>query len=308
MAKLGLLFSGQGAQYKGMGLDFPKSNDYLELVEKLTSINLKAVIATGENLNETRHTQLAVLIHSCLAFEMFKTLDPMYAGIAGFSLGEYSALTAANVLSLETSIKLVYNRSLYMNEAASVDEGVMAAVLGLDKDAVIATLKKVTAGIMVPANFNSPFQTVISGQKKALEETTSLLKESGAKRVLPLQVSGAFHSPLMIKAGSNLATYLEDIAINEQEVDVYMNVTGEKLDIKTLKTLMIRQVSSPVLFTKTIENMQKDGFTHLLELGPGSVLSNLVKKCTDQIEVFNFDANASFETLKGWLNTHGFIK
>ena len=308
MAKLGLLCSGQGAQYPQMGLDYEHSNLYLKLVQQITGLDLKAVIETGHELNDTKHTQLAVFTHTMLAYDAFKSLNVPFSGVAGFSLGEYSALTAANIFKFEDAIKLVYNRSLFMSEAAAKNPGVMAAVIGLSPEQVEQALSHINTGIMQPANYNSPVQTVISGEASALEETTLKLKEQGAKRIIPLAVSGAFHSSLMAEAGKKLSLYLTSVEIHEPTCDVYMNVTGALLNQSELKTLMTNQVSHPVRFTTTIENMVKDGYTHFLELGPGQVLSNLVKKIDDSVDVFSFDKYESFETLKGWLKTHGFIQ
>lgn len=308
MAKLGLLFSGQGAQYPKMGLDFEHSDVYLKLVQNITGIDLKTIIESGLGLNDTKHTQLSVFTHSMLAYDMFKTLNVPFSGVSGFSLGEYSALTASNIFKFEDAIHLVYNRSLWMSEQASNQQGVMAAVIGLEPSLVEQALSQLNRGIMVPANYNSPIQTVISGEQSALEEASLTLKTLGAKRIIPLQVSGAFHSPLMANVGQKLESYLVDVETHEPTCDVYMNVTGNRLDEKDLKPLLVKQVSHPVRFTQTIENMVKDGYTHLLELGPGQVLSNLVKKIDASIEVFSFDTFESFETLKGWLNTHGFTK
>lgn len=307
MYKLGILLPGQGSQYPGMGLDFPLADSYLEKIKELTQLDLKKAIETGEGLSETKHTQLSVFLHSILAFEAFQSLNPTYEGVAGFSLGEYSALFIANVFDLETGFNLVYNRSKFMSDATQENEGAMAAVLGLEANRITEILKEVNSGLMVAANFNSPLQTVISGEKTALEEASVLLKKE-AKRVIPLAVSGAFHSPLMASAAQELEVYLKDINLNEPSLSLYLNVNGDKAERTSLKEQMRLQVIKPVQFVKTIENMKRDGFTHLIEIGPGQVLSGLVKKIDDQIETFSFEKINQIDALKGWLEQYGFIK
>lgn len=307
MGKLGLLFSGQGSQYQGMSLDFPKSSEFYHKVKGLTSLDLETVIQTGETLNETRNTQLAVFSHSMLAYHQLKELNPIISGVLGFSLGEYSALCSANIFNIDTAIKLVYQRSIFMNEAALKTKGCMAAVLGLDEKTIKETLKEVSTGQMVVANLNAPTQTVISGQTSALEESVTLLKQAGAKRIIPLNVSGAFHSPLMHEASENLETYMSDLEFNQPVYDIYMNVTGNKLTNENLKNLMVKQIVEPVRFVEMLDNMIKDGFTHFIEVGPGNVLTNLIKK-QQNVEVMSFQSMTDYETLKGWLKLHGFIE
>lgn len=308
MSKLALLFPGQGAQYVGMGLDFPDYHLVLDMAKTETNLDLYHAIATGESLNETLYTQLSVFLASSLAFEVVKSLKPSYEGITGFSLGEYSGLFASDVLSLRTSIKLIYQRSLFMQSSTLNTKGFMAAVLGLDAKTIENGLKNVKSGLVVCANYNSPVQTVISGEEKAFSEAESVLKGLGAKRVIKLAVSGAFHSPLMAIAGEKLSKYLETVTLKKPLVDVYLNTTAKPLDLSTLKAEMTKQVFSSVRFQETIENMVNDGFTHFLEIGPGQVLAPLVKKINPALEAFSFGKYSELDTLKGWLNTHGFIQ
>mgnify|MGYP000844602997 FL=1 len=307
MAKLGLLFSGQGSQFQGMSLDFPQAAQFYDKIQTLTSLDLKTVIQTGIHLNETKYTQLAVFAHSLLAYQQIKHLNPTISGLLGFSLGEYSALCAASVFEMDQAIQLVYNRALYMDEAANKEEGVMAAVLGLDEKTIQNRLEMVLTGKMYIANLNAPNQIVISGEKKALEETINLFKAAGAKRIIPLNVSGAFHSPLMNEASHKLKSYLEEVRFNYPSYDIYMNVTGRKLNYKELKDLMVNQVVSSVRFVESLDMMIKDGFTHFIELGPGNVLTNLVKKQTN-LEVISFQSMTQFDDVKGWLKLNGFIE
>ena len=307
MARLGLLFSGQGSQFQGMSLDFPEATKFYDNIQTLTSLDLKTVIQTGIHLNETKYTQLAVFAHSQLAYRHLEELGPTISGLLGFSLGEYSALCAANVFDIDAAIKLIYKRALYMDEASNKTDGVMAAVLGLDEKTIENRLKLVSSGKMYIANLNAPNQTVISGEKLALEETMNLLKDAGAKRIIPLNVSGAFHSPLMNEASEKLKSYLKMIEFNHPIYDIYMNVTGKKLNFKDLKDLMVNQVICPVRFVDMLDTMIKDGFTHFIELGPSNVLTNLVKKQTN-LEVINFQSMTQLDHVKGWLKIHGFIK
>lgn len=308
MPKLALLFSGQGAQYPGMGLDFKEAELLLNQIQKQTNINLKDIITTGENLNITANTQLAVFAHSMAAFLTLKSLKPVYAGVSGFSLGEYSALTAADVFDVKTAIDLVHQRSMLMQTACENTEGGMAAVLGLDQSVIADKLANMNTGKMYLANLNSPVQSVISGEKKAMDEAIVRLKEAGAKRVIPLQVSGAFHTPLMDSAKFGLKAYLEQIKLSDPNVDVYLNVDAGIAKKDDLKQKMVDQIVSPVQFVSIIEKMKADGFTHFLELGPSQVLSNLVRKIDVDLDTFSFERYDQIEQLKGWLETNGFIK
>ena len=308
MAKLGLLFPGQGAQFVGMGLDFPNSNLILDLAHKETGLDLHHSISTGERLNETLYTQLSVFLTSALALEIVESMNPTYAGMTGFSLGEYSALYASRVIPLKEAIKLVYNRSLLMHAETLKSQGFMAAVLGLSATEIEAGLKHITTGTVVCANYNSPVQTVISGEASAFESAESILKNLGAKRVIKLAVSGAFHSPLMENAGIALLNYLNDVELYTPKRPVYLNTTAKPLNLNTLKSEMSKQVYQGVRFQQTIEQMVLDGFTHFLEIGPGQVLAPLVKKINPELESFSFGKYSDLENLKGWLTTHGFIQ
>ncbi len=308
MGKLALLFPGQGAQYVGMGLDFPNHQALLALAQEDTGLNILHAITTGEGLNETLYTQLSVFLTSVLALEVVESLKPKYEALTGFSLGEYSGLFASGVLSLEDAIRLIHQRSTFMQGETLKSQGFMAAVLGLSASEVDAGLAKVTSGQVVCANYNSPIQTVISGEEVAFVEAEQILKGLGAKRVIKLSVSGAFHSPLMKEAGLKLSEYLKTITLQSPKVSVYLNTTAQPLTIETLKAEMTLQVYSSVRFQPTIEHMVKAGFTHFLEIGPGQVLGPLVKKIDPTLETFSFGKYSELENLKGWLTTHGFIQ
>ena len=308
MGKLALLFPGQGAQYVGMGLDFPNHKDVLNQVKSLTNVDIETAISTGEGLNETRFTQLSVFTASRLAFDALMSLKPTFEGMTGFSLGEYSGLYAANVLSFDTAVDLIYQRAIAMHEATLQTKGFMAAVLGLDAKAIENGLKQVQTGVVVCANYNSPIQTVISGEASALPETEAVLKGLGAKRVIPLSVSGAFHSPLMKEAAIKFEKTLNQVTLNKPLFPLYLNTTALVANPDTLKTEMVKQIYQSVLFQQTIEHMIEDGFTHFLEVGPGQVLGPLVKKINPNVESFSFGKYTELDNLKGWLITHGFIQ
>lgn len=308
MAKLALLFPGQGTQYVGMGLDFPNHPNLLDQVKLLTNLDLAQVIMTGERLNETQYTQMSVFLTSVLAYEVVQGLNPQVSAMTGFSLGEYTGLYASGVFSLEDTIQLIHQRAKLMQAQTQKQEGFMAAVLGLEATQIESALKQVQSGVVVCANYNSPVQTVISGEKKAYTETESVLKALGAKRVLPLNVSGAFHSPLMHEAALAFGHYLSNVTPQAPVIPLYLNTTAKPVDLATLKTEMVNQIEQSVRFVQTIQNMAEDGFTHFLEIGPGQVLGPLVKKINPNLETYSFGQYEAVEQLKGWLSTHGFIQ
>jgi [acyl-carrier-protein] S-malonyltransferase len=208
-------------------------------------------------------------------------------------LGEFSALTASGALSFEDGLSLVYKRAMAMQKACEQEPSTMAAILGLEDIKVEEILKSIDE-IVVPANYNSPGQLVISGSIIGIEKACGLLKEAGAKRALPLKVGGAFHSPLMEPARLELAKAIEETNFNKPSCPVYQNVDGKPYtDPQKIKDNLIAQLTSPVRWTQTIENMTKDGATHYTELGPGNVLQGLVKKVSPQAEVTGFTSLTS---------------
>jgi len=314
MNKLGLVFSGQGSQYAGMGLDFIELNPLLKekelLASKLLGYDVRDVLtSTDGRLNETRYTQPMILLSTIFAFETFKLLNVKVDLVTGFSLGEYSAFYASEIFNFEQVIQLIDQRSRFMQECALQHPGKMAAILGLPSSEVEIICKEVTSeGIVLCANYNSPIQTVISGDEKAVMKAIELSKQKGAKRAVELNVSGAFHSPLMKDAGDQLYHYVKMIPYQDPIYPVYLNTTAEPLDINDLYQAMKKQIQSPVYFEQTINNMKQKGVTHFIEIGPGTVLSGLIKKIDINIEVTNLNKATDLELLKGWLTTHGFIK
>jgi [acyl-carrier-protein] S-malonyltransferase len=314
MNKLGLVFSGQGSQYVGMGLDFIELNPLLKEKELLASKRLgydvrDVLTSTDGRLNETRYTQPMILLSTIFAFETFKSLNVQVEAVAGFSLGEYSAFYASEIFSFEQIIQLIDQRSRFMQECALQHPGKMAAILGLPSIEVEMICKEASSeGLVLCANYNSPVQTVISGEDKAVMKAIELSKQKGAKRAVELNVSGAFHSPLMKDAGDQLYQYVKMIPYQNPIYPIYLNTTAEPLDISDLYQGMKKQIQSPVYFEQTINNMKQKGISHFIEIGPGTVLSGLIKKIDINIEVTNLNKATDLEFLKGWLTTYGFIK
>ncbi len=276
------IFPGQGAQFVGMGKDlyessavakelFEKANDILGF--RITDIMFDG---TAEDLKQTKVTQPAVFLHSVI---LAKTLDNFAPDmVAGHSLGELSALVANGTLSFEDGLKLVSKRALAMQKACEMQPSTMAAVLGLE-DAQVEEICEATEGIVVAANYNCPGQLVISGSVPAVEAACEKMKEAGARRALLLPVGGAFHSPLMKPAEEELAAAIEATTFNKPNCPVYQNVsTTAVTDPNEIKKNLIAQLTAPVKWTQSVQNMIADGATEFIEVGPGKVLQGLVKK------------------------------
>lgn len=277
------LFPGQGAQFPSMGKDiyeasqeaktlFHQANDILGF--KITDIMFGE---DAEALKQTQVTQPAIFLHSViLSSVMGESFNPDC--VAGHSLGEFSALVAAKALSFENGLKLVHQRALAMQDACDEVPGTMAAVLGLE-DQVIEDVCAKISGIVVAANYNCPGQLVISGEKEAIALACEAMKEAGAKRALPLPVGGAFHSPLMAPAKTKLAAAIEHTSIQDPICPVYQNVVATGVtDAAIIKTNLIAQLTAPVRWTQSVQQMLSDGATSFTEVGPGKVLQGLVKK------------------------------
>jgi len=283
------IFPGQGAQFPGMGLDlyegyeqaqqrFEEANDILGF--PITDVMFEG---TPEDLKQTKVTQPAIFLHSVIMSEvMGDAFKPDM--VAGHSLGEFSALVANKTLGFEDGLKLVAQRAMAMQRACEAQESTMAAVLGLD-DALVENICRETKGIVVPANYNCPGQLVISGELEAVSAACDKMKEAGARRALMLPVGGAFHSPLMEPAQTELAEAIESVTFNSPICPVYQNVpTTAILDPEEIKTNMIAQLTAPVKWTQSVENMLKDGARTFIEVGPGKVLQGLVRKIDQTAE------------------------
>ncbi len=285
----GFVFPGQGAQFKGIGKELfdssSQAKDFFLLANKILGFEITKIMFEGsdEELKQTKITQPAIFIHSVITAKIAKDFKPN--GVAGHSLGEFSALVAANVLSFEDGLKLVYQRALAMQEACELKPSTMAAILGLE-DAVIEEVCLNTKGIVVPANYNTPGQLVISGEIAAVENACEELKKRGAKRALILPVGGAFHSPLMEPAREKLEQAIEKVTFNTPICPVYQNVTTTAVtNIEEIKKNLVAQLTLPVKWTQSIQNMVKDGFTNFTEVGGnGKTLQGLIKKIDSTVE------------------------
>ena len=277
------LFPGQGAQFPGMGKDIYKASQEAKTLfhqaNEILGFNITDIMfgEDAEALKQTQVTQPAIFLHSViLSSVMGKSFNPDY--VAGHSLGEFSALVAAKALSFESGLKLVRQRALAMQDACDEVPGAMAAVLGLE-DHVIEEVCAKISGIVVAANYNCPGQLVISGEKEAIALACEAMKEAGAKRALPLPVGGAFHSPLMEPAKTKLATAIENTNIQNAICPVYQNVVAIGItDAATINTNLIAQLTAPVRWTQSVQQLLNDGASSFTEVGPGKVLQGLVKK------------------------------
>lgn len=284
------IFPGQGAQFVGMGLDlYEKSTEAKALFEAANGIlgfSITDIMFSGtdEDLKQTKVTQPAIFLHSVI---LSKVLDENFAPqmVAGHSLGEFSALVANGTLSFEDGLQLVAKRAAAMQKACELQPSTMAAVLGLE-DAKVEELCATIDGIVTPANYNCPGQLVISGELKAVEAACEKMKEAGAKRALVLPVGGAFHSVLMKPAEEELAAAIEQTTFHKPLCPVYQNVTTTAVsDENAIKTNLIKQLTAPVKWTQSVQQMIADGATEFIEVGPGKVLQGLVKKINKEAVV-----------------------
>jgi [acyl-carrier-protein] S-malonyltransferase len=281
------VFPGQGAQFTGMGKDLYESSAVArELFEKANEIlgfRITDIMfeGTAEQLKETKVTQPAVFLHSVILAKTLADFQPEM--VAGHSLGEFSALVACGALSFEDGLKLVSQRALAMQKACEITPSTMAAVLNLD-DTIVEDICASIEGVVVAANYNCPGQLVISGEFKAVEEACEKMKEAGAKRALLLPVGGAFHSPMMEPAREELAAAIEATHFNDPICPVYQNVTASPVnDAATIKQNLIIQLTAPVKWTQSVEQMIADGATSFTEVGPGKVLVGLVNKINKEV-------------------------
>jgi [acyl-carrier-protein] S-malonyltransferase len=278
------VFPGQGSQYPGMGKDLYEKNviakDLFEEANKILGFRITDIMFNGteEELKQTKVTQPAIFLHSVIsAFVMGKDFQPEM--VAGHSLGEFSALTAAGALNFEDGLKLVYARALAMQKACELKPSTMAAILGIEDSVVEEVCSSIKDDIVVPANYNSPGQIVISGTISGIDKAINLLQQRGAKRAIKLVVGGAFHSPLMEPARIELAKAIESTKFNKPVCPIYQNVTAlPETEPEKIKQNLIAQLTAPVKWTHTIQNMIKDGATSFTEIGPGQVLQGLIKK------------------------------
>ncbi|WP_339753169.1 ACP S-malonyltransferase [uncultured Winogradskyella sp.] len=291
------IFPGQGAQFSEMGLDLyensPLAQELFEKANDILGFHITDIMFEGsaEDLKETKVTQPAIFLHSVI---LAKTLGDTFKPdmVAGHSLGEFSALVAAGALTFEDGLKLVSQRARAMQKACEIQPSTMAAVLGLEDD-IVEKICATTEGIVVAANYNCPGQLVISGDVEAINRACEALKEEGARRALVLPVGGAFHSPLMEPAREELAAAIENTTFSKPNCPIYQNVTASAItDENEIKANLISQLTAPVRWTQSVQQMIADGASHFTEVGPGKVLQGLVRKINREAET----ASATLDT------------
>jgi [acyl-carrier-protein] S-malonyltransferase len=282
------VFPGQGAQFSGMGKDLyensSKAKELFHQANEIMGFDIMKIMfeGTDEELKQTKVTQPAIFLHSTiLAACLGDSFQPNM--VAGHSLGEFSSLVANKCISFEDGLKLVAQRAMAMQKACEIEPSTMAAILGLE-DAVVERICSEIDGVVVPANYNCPGQLVISGSVPAVEAACAKLSEAGAKRALVLQVGGAFHSPLMEPAREELAAAIENTNFNQPICPVYQNVTASAVsNPDEIKKNLVLQLTAPVRWTQTMQQMLADGATEVIEVGPGKVLQGLFKKVDREI-------------------------
>lgn len=284
------VFPGQGAQFVGMGKDLydnnPLAKELFEKANEVLGFRITDLMfdGTDEDLKQTKVTQPAIFLHSVI---LAKTLGDKFQPdmVAGHSLGEFSALTAAGSLSFEDGLSLVYKRALAMQKACEASPSTMAAVLGLPDEKVEEICASISGEVVVPANYNCPGQIVISGTNEGIDAACEKMLAAGAKRALKLKVGGAFHSPLMEPARAELAEAIKNTTIKAPVCPIYQNVTAKpESNPEVIKTNLVAQLTAPVRWTQTVENMIAGGADHFIELGPGAVLQGLVKKVNKEVQ------------------------
>ena len=283
------VFPGQGAQFSGMGKDlydnYTQAQAMMQKANDILGFAITDIMFEGsdEDLKQTRVTQPAIYLHSVISAQLMTTYQPNM--VAGHSLGEFSALVAAGVLSWEDALKLVSERALAMQEACEIQPGTMAAVLGLADDKVAEVCDSID-DIVVAANFNCPGQVVISGSLTGIDTACKTLKDAGAKRALKLPVGGAFHSPLMQPAAERLQKAILATTFHTPQCPVYQNVSAKaETDKNIIQQQLLQQLTSPVRWTQSVQQMIADGAKEFYEFGPGDVLKGLIKKINPEVEV-----------------------
>ena len=305
--KRAFLFPGQGAQVVGMGKDiyekYEEARKIYDKANEITKMDVKKICFEGpeEELNKTENTQIAILTTSLAILEVLKSKNIEADVAVGLSLGEYGALIYSGIISLEDGLKLIQKRGYYMGNLLPEEEFAMAAVIGLDSSKIEEVCQNIAkeGKFIVPANYNCKVQTVISGEKEAIEEASEKLKEAGAKRVIPLKTSGPFHTSKLEKAKEAYAKELENISFNEGKAKVIKNIDGTyytKND--NIKEILAKHIISPVRFDKAIELMKEEKIEEYVEIGPGRALTGFIKKDNKEAKVYNIN---NLESLENYL-------
>ncbi len=300
-----LLFAGQGSQYvgmiKGLSDEFPQALSRMKQADEILGFSLSTICYEGpvETLKETRYTQPALFVHEAIIVDLLR--DKLeFSAVAGHSLGEYSALYAAGVLSFEDALKLVSLRGELMFRAGEHLPGTMLAVIGLADEIVNDICQKLNGdgGVIVAANYNSPGQVVVSGSADFLRQHINTFKEAGARMVTELPVSGAFHSPLLESAKERLAEAIHSTQFNNSSIDVYCNISAKpEKNADKLRNSLIEQLVSPVRWTETMMNMHSAGISNFIEIGPGKVLQGLVKRTLTGVLFSGFDTTSDIHKI-----------
>ncbi|MBQ6638776.1 MAG: ACP S-malonyltransferase [Lachnospiraceae bacterium] len=315
MSKRVLMFPGQGSQYIGMGMEFyvnfPEAKEVFDLSSEVTGLDIaKLCFEENEQINITEYTQICMLTEEVALLKVLQSKGFVFDVCTGLSLGEYAAVVASGAMSMEDAFKVVRKRGIYMQEAVPTG-GAMNAVIGLDPEVIEAVCEEVQAAgedagdsdfpedlpyVVSVANYNNPKQTVITGRKDAVEKAAAALAEKGALKCVPLNVSGPFHSKLLEGAGEKLSEALAEVEIQDIATAYIANVTADYVNQKEdVKPLLVKQVSSSVRFTQTIERLVKDGADEFVEVGPGHTLTGFVKKIDRSLKCANIDTFEDFE-------------
>lgn len=308
MKRIAVMFPGQGSQAVGMGREFyeqyPTVRSLYDLARESLEVDLQTMMFEGpeEQLTETENAQPALLLSSIAAYQLLEKHHIQPVAVVGHSLGEYSALVAAGVLSLEDALPLVHTRGKLMEKAFPKGQGSMMAVLGLHEETIQSVLHQLPSDVIVDiANLNCPGQVVISGSKNGLEQAKRFLTEAGAKRVIPLNVSGPFHSRLMARANDQFSRYINNVEMKDANIPVYANVSAKPVtNHHDIKDLLIQQLSSPVRFEQSIYNMNRENIDAFVEVGNGRVLTGLVRKIDRTIKTFSIQNPKSLQKFLKW--------